>query len=183
MNRLVIITVGKTHSGKSTFANRLEEQLQHSVVIDQDNHAEFIHAYYRRLLPETGPNSFKYTITKTIVDYAVNEADCHLIICNSNRSRNGRLKLLDSFHNKGFTSILVDFDLPDQVLEERVATSSRSKNILRSASDFEEVLARQNAESNVTAPVEGEADHLFKIRDEDDVKSVIDSIIMISHRM
>jgi hypothetical protein len=39
MKRLVIITVGKTHSGKTTFAKALEQQLHNSLVIDQDNHA------------------------------------------------------------------------------------------------------------------------------------------------
>lgn len=42
MKRLVVITVGKTHSGKSTFAQALEQQLHESLVIDQDNHAEFL---------------------------------------------------------------------------------------------------------------------------------------------
>lgn len=42
MKRLVIITVGKTHSGKATFARALEKQLNNSFIMDQDNHAEFI---------------------------------------------------------------------------------------------------------------------------------------------
>ena len=46
------------------------------------------------------------------------------------------------------------------VLQARVANSQRSKTIFRSASSFEEVLIRQQAESqkgDVTAPIEGEA--------------------------
>ncbi|WP_281366858.1 AAA family ATPase [Paenibacillus plantarum] len=43
MNRLVIMTVGITHSGKTTFANELESALQQAVVIDQDNHAFSYH--------------------------------------------------------------------------------------------------------------------------------------------
>ena len=46
MNRLVIMTVGKTHNGKTTFAKALEKEMPNSVVIDQDNHAEFLHTYY-----------------------------------------------------------------------------------------------------------------------------------------
>lgn len=42
MKRVVVITVGKTHSGKTTFAKNLERQLHNSVVIDRDNQAEFI---------------------------------------------------------------------------------------------------------------------------------------------
>ncbi len=42
MKRLVIMTVGKTHSRKTTFARLLEQELGNSFVMDQDNHAEFI---------------------------------------------------------------------------------------------------------------------------------------------
>lgn len=35
MKRLVIITVGKTHSGKTTFAKELEKELPHSSIMDQ----------------------------------------------------------------------------------------------------------------------------------------------------
>lgn len=182
MNRLVIVTVGKTHSGKTTFARALEQQLHNSLVIDQDNHAEFINTYYRPLLPKQGPNTIKYAITQTIIDYAVNQTDFHLILCNSNRTRKSRLDLLHRFRNQGFTSILVHFDIPNNVLQERVANSERSTAIFRSVSSFEEVLVRQQVESiqaDVAAPTEGEADHLFVIRNSGEVPSVIQSIVGI----
>lgn len=94
MKRLAIITVGKTHSGKTTFAKALEKELANSVIIDQDNHAEFLHTYYQSLLPEHGSNTIKYAITQTIVNYAVHETKCHVILCNSNRNRNDRKKLI-----------------------------------------------------------------------------------------
>lgn len=53
----------------------------------------------------------------------------------------------------------------------------------RSASNFEEVLLRQHAESqleNFAEPEEGEADHLFLIKDNEEVASVIKEIILIS---
>jgi predicted ABC-type ATPase len=154
MNRFVIMTVGKTHSGKTTFAKALENELQNSVVIDQDNHADFLHTHYLTLLPKNGPNLIKYALTQTIVDYAVNETNCHLILCNSNRSRAGRLKRLEHYHNKGFTSILVYFDIPVPVLKERIANSNRSTTVLRTAATFNEVLIRQEKENNdVIAPV------------------------------
>ena len=186
MKRLVIMTVGKTHSGKTTFAKALEQQLYNSTVIDQDNHAEFINTYYKTLLPKEGPNTIKYAITQTIVDYAVNQTDYHLILCNSNRILKGRLDLLAYFHRNGFTSILVNFEIPDHVLQERVATSQRSTAVFRSASSFEEVLARQQAESHkseMTAPNEGEADHFFVIKDADDVQSVTQRIVNIAQSL
>nr|WP_036659299.1 AAA family ATPase [Paenisporosarcina sp. HGH0030] len=183
MKRLVIMTVGITHSGKTTFAKALETEMPNSVVIDQDNHAELLHTYYQTLLPKQGHNTIKYSLTQTIVDYAVNETNCHLILCNSNRNRKGRLKLLEHYHNKGFTSILVNFDVPEHVLKERVAKSKRSTKILRTASTFEEVRTRQQNETNkgdVIAPIEGEAEHLFVIKNAVEVHSVIRKIIEIA---
>ena len=183
MKRFVIMTVGKTHSGKTTFAKALEKQLYNSLMIDQDNHAEFINTNYKTLLPKQGPNTIKYAITQTIVDYAVNQTDFHLILCNSNRSRKDRLDLLAHFRTNGFTSILVDFDVPDDVLWARVTESQRSTTVIRSASTFKEVLIRQQAElhnADVTAPIDGEADHLFVVRDTQDVQSIMRGIVKLA---
>jgi hypothetical protein len=60
-------------------------------------------------------------------------------------------------------------------------TYERNTNIFRGAySNFEEVLVRQQAESqkeDITDPVEGEADYLFVIKDNKEVDSVIQKIV------
>lgn len=176
MKRFVIMTVGKTHSGKSTFAKVLNGQLPNSVVIDQDYQAEFINRYYRSLQPDSGPNTLKHAMSQTIVDYAMKETDFHLIICNSNRSRNGRIQLLNYFKDNGFATILVYFEIPFDILKDRVAVTKRSTSIFRSAATFDEVLARQEAEVHVE-PGEEEADQLFTIKNEGDIQTVISSIL------
>ena len=185
MKRLVIITVGKTHSGKTTFAKSLEKELPHSFVMDQDNQAEFINTHYEKLQPAEGPNTFKHGLSKFIVDYAKEHSNLHLIISNSNRSKNGRLYLLNElFPQNEYVRILVHFDIPDDVLYERVARSTRSTNIFRGGySSFKEVLDRQQAESlhnDVIDPVENEADYLFVIRNSKDVNSTIEEIVHLA---
>ncbi|PFM62763.1 CRISPR-associated protein Cas2 [Bacillus cereus] len=185
MKRLVIITVGKTHTGKTTFARALEKELSHSFVMDQDNQAEFINTYYEKLQPIEGPNTLKHRLSKFIVDYAKEYTNLHLIICNSNRSRNGRMYLLNElFKKEEYVRILVHFDIPDDVLYERVARSKRSTNIFRgNYSSFKEVLNRQQDESlheDVVDPVENEADYLFVIRNCKDVNSTIEEIIHLA---
>jgi tRNA uridine 5-carbamoylmethylation protein Kti12 len=185
MKRLVIMTVGKTHSGKTTFARGLEKTLKDSAVIDQDNHAEFINTYYRNLLPKQGPNTLKNAVSQTIVDFAVKQTDFHLIICNSNRNRKWRLELLEQFVQKGFTTVLVHFDIPDDILQRRIDDSQRSTKIFRSASAFSEVLVRQQADSlkeDVVDPVEGEADHLFVLRDNEEADFVMKEIEKLTQR-
>ncbi len=185
MKRLVIITVGKTHSGKTTFAKELEKKLSHSFVMDQDNQAEFINTYYEKLQPAEGANTFKHGLSKFIVDYAKEHTNLHLIICNSNRSKNGRLFLLNElFPQNEYVRILVHFDIPNDVLYERVARSTRSTNIFRGGySSFKEVLDRQQSESlyqDVVDPIENEADYLFVIRNRKDVNSTIEEIIHLA---
>jgi len=169
------MTIGKTHSGKTTFAKELEKKLVHSVMVDQDTHAEFLQAHYARLLPKDGPNLIKYTLTRTIVDYAVNETNRHIILSNSNLKMNSRRALLEEFYSKGFTSILVHFDIADSILQERVAASRRSTEILRTAVSFQEVLEGQQIEA--VAPSESEADVLITIKQADETPAAIRQIV------
>lgn len=177
--RIVIMTVGKTHSGKTTFAKTLEKNLTNSVVIDQDNHAAFLNTYYKPLLPKTANNKLKYGLTQMIVDYAVKETNCHLILCNSNRDISGRKKFLTYYKSLGFSTIVVYFDIPEVVLLERVKASERSTSILRTALNFEEVLNRQN-EEEVTDPSDEEGDYLFVIQNTEDVQTVIQEIVRLA---
>ncbi|MDN7228045.1 AAA family ATPase [Planococcus sp. N064] len=175
MNRYIIMTVGKTHSGKTTFANELEKKLVNAVVIDQDSHAEFLQLQYPRLVPSGGPNLLIYALTRAVFDYAVNETDCHLILSNSNLKMNSRRVLLEEFHGKGFTSILVHLDIPDSVLRERVAASTRSTTILRTAASFKEVLDGQQTEA--IALSESEADVLITINQTDETANAIARVV------
>ncbi|MBT2641553.1 AAA family ATPase [Bacillus sp. ISL-41] len=182
MKRLAIITVGNTHSGKTTFARALEKELCNSTVIDQDIHAKFINTYYEKLQPKNGPNTFKHAISRMIVNYAIDYTDHHLIICNSNQSVIDRSHLFEKFFPKDdFIHIIVHFDIPYHVLQARVTESKRSTNIFRgSYTNFEQVLAKQMADSlkeDVIDPEEREADHLFVIKDNKEAESVIQEIL------
>lgn len=92
--------------------------------------------------------------------------------------------LEELFNTDEFVRILVHFDILNDVLQERVIQSQRSTNIFRGAyTNFKEVLVRQQTESikeDVVDPIEGEADHLFVIKDNEEVNSVIKKIVYIS---
>ncbi|WP_236823283.1 ATP-binding protein [Bhargavaea massiliensis] len=171
--RLAIMTVGKTHSGKTTFANQLSEALADSVVIDQDLQAEFLNRHYPPLLPAQGPNTLKYALTQTLVEHAVRQTGLHLIISNSNLGREARLEWLDYYRKHGFTTVLVFFNIPEDHLRIRIRESGRSTKIFRVSLTFDELLDRQKAAFPVAAPSEDEAEHLFTVRLPDDAESVI----------
>ncbi|MBX0356788.1 ATP-binding protein [Halobacillus sp. Nhm2S1] len=174
MARFVIMTAGMTHSGKTTFARQLEEKVKNTIVIDQDDQAAFLNTRYPRLVPEDGPNTIKYEMTKVLVDYAVEETGMHLIICNSNRNHKARKALLEGFKSKGFSTILVYFNVPDSLLEKRVAERNCDPSVLRTASSFDEVLRRQQEESPyIVVPSPEEADHFFTIEREEEDNAVL----------
>ncbi|NME06577.1 ATP-binding protein [Psychrobacillus sp. BL-248-WT-3] len=173
------MTVGKTHSGKTTFAKMLEKNLTNSVVIDQDNHAAFLNTYYKSLLPKTSKNKLKYGLTQMIVDYTVKETNCHVILCNSNRDMSGRKKFLTYYKSLGFLTIVVYFDIPEVVLFERVKVSERSTSILRTALSFEEVLNRQN-EEEVKDPSDEEGDYFFVVKRTEDVQTIVQEIVRLA---
>lgn len=181
MSRLVIMTVGKTHSGKTTFARELESVLQQTVVIDQDNHAELVNNHYKKLRPAEGPNTLKFSITDTIVRYAIEQSDLHIVLSNANLNKSSRADVLRNFHDHGFESVIVHFNLPNELLEERVAQTQRSHAIFRNASNFQEVLERQANRAEV-GPTEEEADYLFEISDPDDAARIKRQIEEIANR-
>ncbi|MBM7578615.1 AAA family ATPase [Jeotgalibacillus terrae] len=184
MKRLAIITVGKTHSGKTTFARQLEQKLTNSFVMDQDTHAEFLNTYYKKLQPKKGPNILKHALTKLIVDYAKEYTGFHFIVSNSNRAKSTRQYLLkEIYHKEAFTRILVHFDLSDDILYERVENSTRDTHIFRGPyKTFKDVLIRQEKESelpDIVDPVEGEADYLLMVKEPADVDRVIEKIVTL----
>ncbi|MBP1947513.1 hypothetical protein J2Z82_000436 [Virgibacillus litoralis] len=92
--------------------------------------------------------------------------------------------MLEEIYDKDeFVRILVHFDIPDEIIYDRVIHSHRSTNIFRGPySNFKEVLLRQQFESqleDVVDPEVGEADHLFVIKDNEEVDSVIKEIVRI----
>ncbi|WP_017187843.1 hypothetical protein, partial [Alkalibacillus haloalkaliphilus] len=128
------------------------------------------------------PNTLKHAISRLIVDYAKENTNLNIIVCNSNRSKAGREFMLNEIYNKDeFIRIIVHFDISDDTLLNRVTHSERSTNIFRSASSFKEVLLRQQAEG-VVDPDKDEADFLFTVKNSDKTNEVIEQIVKISNQ-
>ncbi|WP_102275544.1 ATP-binding protein [Cytobacillus massiliigabonensis] len=182
MDRFLIMTVGVTHSGKTTFAKLLEKRMTNSIVVDQDLQEEFLQKNYSILIPEFGPKNLKYALTQTIVDFAINKTNLHIILCNSNRQKNPRLYLLNLFKKERFKTIIVNFDFPLDKIKCRIVNSDRDLTILRNVKNYDEILniqLNQTEKEDFIRPTEEEANYLFTITKECEVQSVVESIINI----
>lgn len=186
-NRLFVVTIGKTHSGKTTFANALKQKLSNSVVIDQEAHVEFLQSYYQDSLPKQGNHTMKNTMSKLALDYYISCTNTNMILCNTHLSRAHRSTIFEKIFTKNkFTRILIYFDIPDEVIIARIKESNRSTSPFRSdCSTFEEVLALQKEASkqNEEYPQMDEADYIFIINDNHNHDAVIEEILQISAQL
>lgn len=169
MKRIVLLTVGKTHAGKSTFANRLAQSSPSFLVIDQDVHARFLNNQYAKLLPLNGPNTLKHQVTDTIIEHARLQYDGHLVVCNANLTREGRSYILNQFSREQFRTILVHFDIEEEVLLARATTSIKDRTEIRGSEDYRQILFRQRLER----PEPDEADLLLRIRTQADMDDLL----------
>lgn len=177
--RLAILTVGKTHSGKTTFARKLEAALSGAFVLDQDVQAEFLNQHYANLVPTEGPNVLKHSLTRLLADYAKHQTDLHVIVSNANLSRESRAVLLrDVYDTEMYTRILVYFDIPEEELIKRIHHTKRNTSIMRGdLSSFRDVL---NTQSVMDAPLEDEADILFRVTHERELEDAIAAIVKLA---
>lgn len=177
--RLAILTVGKTHSGKTTFARKLETALSGAFVLDQDVQAEFLNHHYAKLVPTEGPNVLKHSLTRLLADYAKHQTNLHVIASNANLARESRADLLrDVYDAQTFTRILVHFDIPEEELIKRIHQAERNTSIMRGdLSSFLDVLHIQRT---VEPPLTAEADVLFHITSESNMNEIIEMIVKLA---
>ncbi|MET3575477.1 ATP-binding protein [Bhargavaea ullalensis] len=177
MTRLAMMTVGKTHSGKTTFAKLLAKELPNTVVIDQDRQAKFLNDHYPQLLPEKGPNRIKHDLTRTLAEYAAEHTNCHLILSNSNLGEKDRREWLDRYKEYGFETVLVCFNLSEDMLRLRIRKSQKSTDVFRVSLTYDDLLERQQKQFPDVMPAAGEADHLFTVSGTEEINPVIGRIL------
>ncbi|MGI1805532.1 ATP-binding protein [Exiguobacterium sp. TDN 0502] len=155
--RTVLLTIGTTHAGKTTFARQLAQRLPASLVIDQDLQAHFLLEHYPDLVPSEGPNQIKHDLTGWLIEQAITSSVETIILCNANTTRIGRKQLLQHFPRATFRSILVWFDLPEATLVDRLTHSTRDGREVRGDSSYQEIYQRQRIEP----PAQHEADKII----------------------
>ncbi|MFZ2150981.1 MAG: AAA family ATPase [Candidatus Absconditicoccaceae bacterium] len=175
----VVMTVGKTHSGKTTFGKELAINLKKTCVLDSDVLAEFLKTTYPSLYNVdynrdsnelTQGYYLKLSLMIDIFKRAL-KTDVTIIstAANSNKGIRRRARILT--HRAGRKLIMVYFNRPEKVLLNRIASSSRSKLCLTHSKDFKDLLL--NRQSKVfEIPDSKEADVFFEINDDKSWKDV-----------
>ncbi|MEK4700025.1 AAA family ATPase [Solibacillus sp. FSL R7-0668] len=182
MKRIVILTIGPTHSGKTTIARQLEQAFPHFIVLDQDKQAEFLNTHYEKLVPQSGPNTLKFLISETLLHYAIAQTSYNLILCNSNIHKAPRQQLLARFFPaEQFVRVYIHFALAQDVLQNRIDNTLRDTKLFRDVTyTYEELLEKQLPQ--IDSPTCDEVDYILTIHEQTTTQQLVSEIEMIIHK-
>lgn len=182
---VLIMTVGKTHSGKTTFARKINDILPNSVVLESDVISVFLREnfpliHFSSVNREFGRKfdfekpQLKYAILKTILTFSL-ENGFRIILSNSNSIKKARAQVIKLIRSYGTKVIMVYFNIPEEVLLKRIKKAGRSTAVLNSSKNFRELLTKKQRVI-FEAPNKDEADYFFEIKREKDIPLILDKI-------
>lgn len=150
-NKYSIMCVGHTHSGKTTFAKKLEKEVSNLVVIDNDDVACFINEKYpvavfssynkvKRTYKE--PN-FKFLLSQEIIKFCF-RANLNIIHASGNLGNDSRVFMRNNTKKYKYKLITIYFNLPRELLLERIKNTKKDTKAFRSSKKWSEILPKQD---------------------------------------
>ncbi len=179
------MTVGKTHSGKTTFAQKLHKKLPAFSLVETDDIVPFLRDHVPEILAHeknrghvldatTLRSSIGRLMIETALSYGIS-----LIIPNGHITKKARDQKREIAKKYRAKIIYVSFELPKPILEKRIRTSERPTSPLNISKNYQEVLDRQ--QEIFEAPIQKEADYFFTIKKVSDTAKVINNVLAIVH--
>lgn len=173
----LIMFIGRTHSGKTTFAHNLSVAFPNMIVLEADPIAVFMKEKFPKLreLDDREHSgmfkeiSLKFRTFLLFVEFALS-LDRTVLLSNSNMWVEGRRMVFELCKKFNYNIIGVYFDLDESVLVERVLQANRSKDVLRETKDFQELIIKQRSRMQVPDPTE--FNDFLIIKSEDDLKMI-----------
>ncbi len=177
--KYVVMCVGHTHTGKTTFARKLAQQNPDMVQLDSDEIAAFSKEKYP-LLVESPYNknqrdfdNLKAILFKEVYRFSLNIGN-PIILSNGNLAKKFRAFVTREAKKQGYEVITVYFNIPEAVILQRLASTEKSQNVFIQSKSWPEVLERQKKYAELP-PVTKNTTY-FEIQNDADQETVIQRI-------
>ena len=177
----VIITVGKTHSGKTTFGKELAKKLKDKcILLDSDVLTDFLKDNFPGLyqgdwVKKTNkllsPGYYLKRVVLLEIYKQALKTNLLIISTSSNSKEVLRHQTRSLAERAGRKFIIIYFNLPEKVLLNRIKHSNRSKNCLIYSKNFTDLLVNRQTK-HFEAPKAKEADFFFEINNDKSRKNV-----------
>jgi len=173
-DKKLIMFIGKTHSGKTTFAKELEGIKKDILVLEADPVALFMRENFPKLRELDDKEhsgifknvSLKYRLFLLLIEFSMSFGRT-IILSNSNMYERGRKLVFRLVKKYDYKIIGVYFNFPEEFLINRIKKSKRTTKILRVSKDFNELIINQR--TRMQAPNSKNFDEFYIIKSEDDL--------------
>jgi len=180
------MTVGKTHSGKTTFGRELAKRLGPCCLLDSDKVADFLKGEYPDLYKsdrdeDSGQPTRGYYLKLAVVAEvykAALQTSLPIIFTTSNAKRRVRQEIIRLAKDNNRSTIIVHFNIADDILVERINNSQRLKGNQAEIQSFNHFLANIQTH-NFDVPTAAEADYYFEIIDNDSLCAVMEQALIL----
>lgn len=180
----VIMTVGKTHAGKTTFGKKIANKINNFCLLDSDEIAEFLKDKYPLLYNQDHSlNSNElvpgYYLKRAILLEVYKQAlktNLTIISTSANSTKKIRTKIKGMLKKEGRKLIIIYFNVSEEVLMKRIGASNRSRKCLYYSKDFVDLLVNKQGH-RFEAPDKREADYFFEIKDDVSSKKVFNEVL------
>lgn len=175
-NKKLIIFIGRTHSGKTTFAKKLEKKYKNLLVLEADP----IEIFLKEQFPRFKELNEKLNVQKDnillrrdifllFLKFAL-KSGRPIVLSNANIWKEWRDQMIELGRQSNYKVIGIYFDIPDKVLLERVKKAKRPTKFIREAKNFKDLLASQK--SRIQIPRSFDFDKFFVIKTENDLEKI-----------
>src|SRR3989344_5046020 len=134
--KYVIMCVGHTHTGKTTFAKKLLRKHHKFTLLDSDEVAVFLREKYP-LIVDSPYNKARYafkdanlkiTVFKDIYTFSL-RTGLNLILSNGNLAKNMRSFVINNAKKHGYKIITIYFNLPREIILQRLKKTKKSNKV------------------------------------------------------
>lgn len=175
--KYVIMCVGHTHTGKTTFAKKLVKDVRDIVLLDGDEIASFINEKYPLAVfskySKSKKESLKFNISRDILKFCLH-ARLNIILSGGHGYKRNRSSVKSMAKKYGYELITIYFNLPRNLILERIKKTKKNTKIFVLSKNWVEVLERQD--SYVEYPPSKRNTIYFEIKDNSDYKKVFNQV-------
>lgn len=182
--KYLIMCVGFTHSGKTTFAKQLKNSTKDIVVVDNDIIADFINREYKEIV--FSPFNFKkknyqdpnlkFHLSKEILIFSLN-AGLNVIHASGNLGKDAQGFIEKTAKKYNYKLITIYFNFSNPFLISRIQKTKKSRSCFRLSCTWDEVFEKQRLYAKL--PPDNKKGIYFEIKNMADYKKTLQKIKLI----
>lgn len=180
-SKYVIMCVGHTHTGKTTFARKLANDVSNLVIVDNDDLAAFVNkkysiaasSPYNKIKRNFKEPNLKFLLSRNIFKFCL-RAGLNIIQSSGNLGKDARTLIRNDAKKYHYNLITIYFNLPKSIILKRLSKTKKNIKCLLHSKNWPEVMDKQ--ENYAQLPPSQKNTIYFEIKNNNDYKKVFKEV-------